>query len=316
MLRLFVHQAGHRLRRLTATLTRLKQTTPLAEAQELERDLARARQAAFFLDEVRLPTTLPSTPSMVLLRRPPYKAALAGFLDFQRHPAVLFDDPRIEAPLENLPELYQTWCTLQVLDVVLNVCGDLGFTVVQERLTAEDGGGVYVRVLPDGKPALTMHHPETGTDLTVIPERSYGKSGPLQSVSYEQRPDIAIEIRQPGTGTTVIVLDPKYKLDGETQEDGESAGSALKVDIDKMHTYRDAIRDGGNRRVVHLAAILYPGPSSAFGPDVYAVRALPGTYAELQAWIGHLLRDVLLRGDTTRLTAAPAWVPAGRPATY
>jgi predicted component of viral defense system (DUF524 family) len=230
---------------------------------------------------------------MVLLRRPPYRAALAGYLDFQRHPAVLFDDPRIEAPLENLPGLYQTWCTLQVLDVVLATGIEAGFTVVQARLTAEDGSGVYVRVLPDGKPALTLRHPETQTELALIPERTYGKAGPLRSVSYEQRPDIAIEIRRPGAPPEIIVLDPKYKLDGETQEDSESTGSALKADIDKMHAYRDAIRDVDNRRVVRLAAVLYPGSTTSFGPDVFAVRALPGADAELRGNIEVLVHAAL-----------------------
>jgi PD-(D/E)XK nuclease superfamily len=35
---------------------------------------------------------------------------------------------------------------------------------------------------------------------------------------------------------------------------------AKKVDIDKMHAYRDAIRDQSGTRVVRYAATLYPGP--------------------------------------------------------
>ncbi len=49
-----------------------------------------------------------------------------------------------------------------------------------------------------------------------------------------------------------------------------------KVDIDKMHAYRDAIRDGAGTTDRKLAATLYPGRSERFGPGIAAIRDCPG----------------------------------------
>lgn len=62
-----------------------------------------------------------------------------------------------------------------------------------------------------------------------------------------------------------------FKLDAERVElevgpeesspSEEAFGQATKPDIDKMHAYRDAIRDESGSRVVRSAAILFSGPS-------------------------------------------------------
>jgi predicted component of viral defense system (DUF524 family) len=49
-----------------------------------------------------------------------------------------------------------------------------------------------------------------------------------------------------------------------------------KIDIDKMHAYRDAIRDLGDQPVVDSAAIVYPGP---LANTVEASRHFPGIRA-------------------------------------
>ena len=60
-----------------------------------------------------------------------------------------------------------------------------------------DVGGVYVRLLPDDMPVMVLYHPDTRTTVRLIPERSSGKHGELRSISYEQRPDVAVEVRSP-----------------------------------------------------------------------------------------------------------------------
>jgi predicted component of viral defense system (DUF524 family) len=81
------------------------------------------------------------------------------------------------------------------------------------------------------------------------------------------------------------LFDLKYKLDGKTGEDGASDGRPKKDDIDKMHAYRDAIRDAAFNRVVQTATILYPGPDASYPTGVGALYAYPG---DDHALIGHV----------------------------
>ena len=65
---------------------------------------------------------------MVLLRRPDYRAALEGFLEFRRTVSIHLDEPALDAPLENLPSLYETWGTLQIIKALADVAVELGYT--------------------------------------------------------------------------------------------------------------------------------------------------------------------------------------------
>ena len=173
----------------------------------------------------------------------------------------------MEAPLENLPLLYQIWRTLEVLISLLAVTEMLGYQIKQQQLARRDIYGVYIQLLPDGKTVLTLEHPIRHTIIKFIPERTYGRQKvnnnhhAFHSISVEQRPDVAVEIFTPGYLPRIYLFDPKYKLIGE-ESDGN--GIPKKEDIDKMHAYRDAIRDKEQRRTLQYAAILYPGKQQSY----------------------------------------------------
>jgi hypothetical protein len=156
--------------------------------------------------------------------------------------------------------------------------------------------GLYVQVLPDGKPKLELRH-GAGVTVTVTPERRFRSSGLLQSITYEQRPDITIELRREGE-VELLLFDPKYKLLSD-RSGPPTDGRPIKEDLDKMHAYRDAIRDRERRRVVSFAATLYPGPTIAYGDDLAAVRAWPGDERSLRSFVrehvGRRLSDWLAR---------------------
>jgi predicted component of viral defense system (DUF524 family) len=130
--------------------------------------------------------------------------------------------------------------------------------------------------------------------IRLFPERTYTKSsGPLSSVSFSQRPDVTIEV-QPAQGPSRLYLfDSKYKLDGELAEEESTDGKPKKVDIDKMHAYRDAIRGEGAERVVRYATVLYPGPGMRYGEGLKAVRAYPGFEGDVEKQVEGLLREAL-----------------------
>jgi len=255
------------------------------EAVDLWTRLRIARRRAKFLDSVRLPTNLPNRVTMVLLRRPPYRAVQKGYRELLRSPFVTLDEPKLDVPLDSLPTLYQTWGTLQVIDAVLEVAADLGYTIVGSTLLRQEPGELHARVLADGRAALSLMHPDTGTRVEVIPERAYlPRHAGLHSITYEQRPDLAVGVTYPGQQPHVYLFDPKYKQEGDV---GGSWARPVKGDIDKMHAYRDAVRDDDGARAVRYAAILFPGdperyPRHAAVPDVEALHAYPGDEGTLR----------------------------------
>ena len=232
--------------------------------------------------------------TMVLLNRAEYRAVLDGLVEYRRSVAVHLDDDALDAPLENLPYLYQRWCLLEVVDAVTRVAGERGFRVVEEHLSRRRQSALFIEVLPPSKPLVRYRHDELGTEATLTHERTFGLTGSPRSVSFQQRPDIVLEVRVPDSPPRLFVFDPKYKLDSEDLDDQEGpAGRPRKSDIDKMHAYRDAIRGGDGERVVEYAAILYPGPSHHFGEDVAAIEAVAGCEVELRVKLDEVLSNAL-----------------------
>ncbi len=128
----------------------------------------------------------------------------------------------------------------------------------------------------------SLEHPIHKTRVSVILERTYGPHGHLHSISFEQRPDIAVEIQTSDGPPRIYLFDPKYKLEGGHSGVNNSNGLPKKEDIDKMHAYRDTIRDQKQRRVVQYAAILYPGTYQRYGDNIEALQAYPGQEQPLE----------------------------------
>ncbi|AIZ45176.1 hypothetical protein QR90_08770 [Deinococcus radiopugnans] len=302
-----------RLRLLQQLAARTRRDdSPLAvQLLALTGTLAQARRQARFLDDVRDLTTPPHRVTMVLLKRREYRDALTLLLELQRSLQVTLDDSRLLEPMDNLPSLFQTWCALQVVDVLLRLASQHGYEVVQQRLARTVPGSVLLQVLPDGQPLLTLLHRPSGRRVTLTPERTFLRSSrPVQSVSFSQRPDLAIEVKDTSGEVALWLLDPKYKLGSEggaggDEPDNRPTGKPKKVDIDKMHAYRDALRDAGGRRVVRFAAILYPGANETYAPGLAALSARPAASANLRAQLTQHLEPLLA------VASAPAALNGG-----
>jgi hypothetical protein len=99
-------------------------------------------------------------------------------------------------------------------------------------------------------------------------------------------------VTRPGEDAALYLFDPKYKLDSE--QNGEPGdGRPKKVDIDKMHAYRDAIRGPDVRRLIRYAAILYPGRETRYGDRIEALSARPLQAEELDQRVRRILADAL-----------------------
>jgi len=155
-----------------------------------------------------------------------------------------------------------------------------------------------VKILADGQPALVLQHPEDNRTITITPQRSFArKSRPFRSTSLPQRPDITVELTTSSGERTLLAFDPKYKLRseflsvfaGDDSLEGQP-GQPKKVDIDKMHAYRDAIRDEDGNPGISYAAILYPGATVTYDDGgVGALTALPGSSESLLANLRRLI---------------------------
>jgi len=275
VVRACVEAIHRRLRHLTAL------RPELIEATSLQTKLQAARRSAPMLEEVSSLRGPPGRITMVLLRRPDYRALLEVLLELQRSVQVTLDDARLLEPLDNVPALYQTWCTLQVMVALTAACCEAGFSLVSENVLIARPGSLLVRILPGGVPLLVFLHPVSGTRITLTSERPFRRGGGLfRSISFSQRPDLTVEVQRPGTSPELWLLDPKYKLDSD-QPGQAGDGRPVKGDIDKMHAYRDAIRTSEGALTVRFAAILYPGRTTEYTPGLAALRAVPGEDQEL-----------------------------------
>ncbi len=290
LLKAFHDQVNAKARRVLEASRRRKSNALATEAAELIERLTFARRSARFLDEVAALSEFPSRVTLVLTKRPEYREALEGFLEFRRRSLIQLREAALDAPLENVPELYQGWGTLIVIDELLGVAAEHGYDIRQQRLARPAEGGLWIEVLHDGSPAVVLVHPESERVVRLIPQRTYSRrhSSSMHSVSFNQIPDIAVEVAD-GPATRIYIFDPKYKLQSEQREGQVEKARAVKVDIDAMHSYRDAIRDEGGEHVVRFAAILYPGPTELFEDGLAAIHAEPGDVDGAQRSIGEVL---------------------------
>jgi hypothetical protein len=279
LVKLFVHQVETGLKQAITKLTLLRKDESVRIVQDLLDSLQKAVRRASFLKNVTLPQHFIAQSTMVLLKVPAYRATLEGYIELQRIPIIEANIPAMDAPLENIPFLYQYWATLQVYSSLLKVGNELGYSVKQQKLVSKNRNHLVVQVFKSGDASLILEHPQYHSRITFFTEKTYSRfGGEMRSVSFPQIPDISIEVES-GSERKVIIFDPKYKLDSEEwndENDEVGKGKPKKVDIDKMHAYRDSIRDCDGRLVVTFATILYPGRTVHYFNGLAAINAYPG----------------------------------------
>ena len=299
LLKMFVSRVGERLRRLRAVTLDLKKHAIADEAAELYQELRSATNSAPFLDEVKRPTHGPSQVSMVLLKRPDYREMLSGYQTYQRHMTVVVDDPILDAPLSDVPSLYELWGTMKVAESLVLAAEQVGFRIEENELVRRRGGDL--RLVMRGA-SVRLSHPQTGVKVRFREQPTYSTGGlGLHSITFSQIPDIALEITRPGLPVEVQVFDPKYKLrqpasSTDSEIDGNEEvfpGGPKKTDIDKMHAYRDAIRRDDGSHAVSYAAILYPGEDRSFAAGIGAIQCRPSRSIELEQTLVSAFSDLL-----------------------
>lgn len=183
--------------------------------------------------------------SRVLQRRDGYRELAQLWNTFQRASQPIFEHLQHAIDLRNVADLYELWVWFELID----------------RVMAHTGVEPLIRASRDA-----LGHPERGQTArfgdagTLHYNRSYSKGNDVYS-AITLRPDYVWE-RDDGRK---IVMDAKFRLDNlhdliASGDDDVPAVSAKAKDADlqKMHTYRDAIAG------VTAAIVLYPGSQSGF----------------------------------------------------
>lgn len=153
----------------------------------------------------------------------------------------------------SLSLLYQYWCLLQCMHQILQLAQAAGWTPVMMSAPLQRGQAVLR--LQKGSQWLSLWH-----------ERSFGAQGPVRSLSRQQRPDITL-VHQDQNHYRLWVFEVKFRSAGH---------QPLKADLDRLHAYRDALRNREGEAVVRQAVLLYPGPPQHAPPLLQAWTARPG----------------------------------------
>ncbi len=237
------------------------------QCAQLQRVLRHAL-AAPFLADVK-PIHMLAEPTQLMRRAPRYRRVYELYRALRHAPLIAWDCPLLWLPIQSLPALYEQWCVLQVLKLVLG----LGGVVEQHVLTHDDTGNDrrWTLRLRQNAPLLTIRR-EDGTQLQLFYQRRYGPQAPTSTVlgsldPFVRIPDIAIEVQRGDRPPHVLLLDAKYRVDQH--------GGVPQDALDDAYAYRNAIGAGGQRCTLG-AFLLYPGTEQIEGADnVGALPCLP-----------------------------------------
>lgn len=162
---------------------------------------------------------------------------------------------------KDVATLYEYWCFFQVKDILDKKYKTIRSAPIvpphNEELKVQEG----IRIEYENDIALIFNLSATGSLGVAMDQNSLNNYQTHLSYSHTLRPDIVL-IKN---GKAKLILDAKYK--GRTGSDGfygENFGEIVSFkeeDLDKMHTYREAIKD------VTGAFALYPGNKAIFYPS-------------------------------------------------
>ena len=223
-------------------------------------------------------TSFPSA-SIVLQRREGYREILRKWVQYQMGASLEWEggEEIYRANQRNMAALYEYWCCMKLFDVVKELF-NFKENDLFESLAQEDG---LVFGLKEGRSfSVEGSFEREGTAgnpryrrLTVTFSYNRTFSPPGGSWSFSMRPDYTLSFRPAMMDEAVAIgldlvtyvhFDAKYKAkslqkmledDNRSENDGDAEirRDVKRIDILKMHSYRDAIRRTGG------AYVLYPG---------------------------------------------------------
>ena len=175
------------------------------------------------------------TNSQVLQRKEGYRQLLSVYSLMQLASRYDFNNFDFKCLLESKDTniLYEYWCFFMIKDILDQHLG----TPIDHHSLLDESPEQTNPVLNEGTWLCYKGDIQLGFNITFESRRG--------SYSQEYRPDFIIKYND-----QYLIFDAKHKLKGW---DSDNKGQPKKEDIDKMHTYKDAINNAVG------AFILYPG---------------------------------------------------------
>ena len=182
--------------------------------------------------------------SQVLYKREGYRELFNLWKDFRSyHPFIDFISQVISH--RDLPSLYEVWCLFKLLESIMNLYKE------KPNYSIEYRGGGSLKIDVYGEADL-----ENPIDkMTLEYQREFSKP---RSYSLTFKPDYSLYISSDGVDRLVGVFDAKFKFELPPEDikgEDEYELDVKRIDIHKMHTYRDALR-------IDFAIVIYPGEKS------------------------------------------------------
>ena len=239
---------------------------------------------------------LPAPPSLTLLNAPGYREMYEALQNLRS--SLILKSEALQLHLKDLPELYQLWCYLRIVDLLASETGD-------ERgvhsLIGITHRGLHIGVSGGERSEITYAMTCPAQELRLCYQREYpGQTG-------KQNPDIVLQIDRHSGPLVVIVLDAKYRLDAtrDYQKTHGSPGPPTRA-MNSLHRYRDAIvtpHQGQVIRPVVTGVALFPLPhnyNEAFKKSplyraletlgIGALPFLPDNTGLVEEWLRYILR--------------------------
>lgn len=212
----------------------------LAQANQISSYITYILREPYF-DKIGAIRTIP-TYSTVLQNRAGYKDIFSHFTQSKFGVKHVFDEFSKEAmsvDLKRISEIYEYWVFYKI---ALALLGE-DITVEQQEAVLKNGQLTY---------SVCFKHDNIKVYYNWTASRAR-----RTAYSVQLRPDVAVCIE---TQDKIINLlfDAKYKVDPKTKSDQTIEYSVKSEDIQKMHTYLDAIKN------TDFAIVVYPGSEFIF----------------------------------------------------
>ena len=208
-------------------------------------------------------------PPQVLLKEERYKTIFKSYLDIIR--GIITDDELEELlkdPIKNMPELYEYWCFLKMIDLLRREKKHIIFKIKEKGI--EEKGAISIE---RWKVEVTGDKTGDKEKVSLVYQKRISKNGKVYSYTLPFVPDMFLTSKD-----KIIIFDAKYRVDlieefkelddekiNELKRE-EKRGTFKLGDLYKMHTYREAIRKKGENlkdgKPLWVIA-LYPGDKIA-----------------------------------------------------
>lgn len=177
-----------------------------------------------------------SKTSLVLQQKTGYAAVYRIWQELKLYLNVFDNHATISA--RSIAQIYEVWCFITLRNLLVS---ELGFTELEsDKATLIDDG--LERRFGRNSQGFYSFRRADNTRLKLWHEPSYGhKSEPLKIFTEKQRPDIVLEATFSDGTQAYWLFDAKYRIDAQTNKDGDTTDKVPPDAINQMHRYRDAI---------------------------------------------------------------------------